>query len=47
MEGQEGNIYSRYNIFAICNDFRQRIEELNRLKDKMLKESSEKKKKKK
>lgn len=47
MEGQEAKINGRYNIFAICNDFRQRIAELNRLKDKMLKESSKKKKKKK
>lgn len=25
-----------YNIFAICQDFRQRIEQLNRLKEEML-----------
>ncbi|MDG2454969.1 MAG: hypothetical protein P8N47_04090 [Bacteroidia bacterium] len=26
----------KYNIFAICQDFRQRIEQLNRLKEEMM-----------
>ena len=29
-----------YNIFAICEDFRQRVEQLNRLKEKVLNETS-------
>lgn len=30
-----------YNIFAICQDFRQRIEQLNRLKEEMLKRAKD------
>lgn len=32
------NQYSQYrqDIFAVCEDFRQRLEKLNRLKDKIL-----------
>ena len=43
MEGQEikFNQYS-YNIFAICGEFRQRLEELHRLKEKVVKESADK-----
>lgn len=29
-----------YNIFAICQDFRQRIKELNRLKEEIANDSN-------
>jgi hypothetical protein len=45
MNNQEfvNNQYSQYSqyshdIFALCEDFRQRLEKLNRLKDKILKD---------
>jgi hypothetical protein len=31
-----------YNIFSICQDFRQRVEQLNRLKDQVLSEKEDK-----
>ena len=42
MNNQEfvNNQYNQYShdIFALCEDFRQRLEKLNRLKDKILKD---------
>ena len=32
-----------YNIFSICEDFRQRVEQLNRLKDQVLNDKESKK----
>jgi hypothetical protein len=29
-----------YNIFSVCEDFRQRLEQLNRLEEKCLKHTS-------
>ena len=36
MNNSETITTERYNIFAVCQDFRQRIEQLNRLKEEML-----------
>ncbi|MCH1472370.1 MAG: hypothetical protein L7V85_00485 [Bacteroidia bacterium] len=44
MNNQEfvNNQFSQYthDIFAICEDFRQRLEQLNRLKNKVKKDES-------
>ncbi|MDB4107368.1 hypothetical protein N9595_02770 [Bacteroidia bacterium] len=39
MEEQEVQFNKNlYNVFAICEDFRQRLEHLHRLKDKVVNE---------
>ncbi len=43
MESKEVKFNSHsYNIFSICEDFRQRLERLQRLKEKVLNEKREK-----
>jgi len=43
MNEQELHInLSKYNVFAICQDFRQRIVQLNRLKEKVINEIADK-----
>lgn len=43
MENQNVNTnYSKYNIFSLCWEFRQRLEKLQRLKEKVLNENQEK-----
>ena len=34
--------FNNYNIFSICEDFRQRLDQLQRLKEKVLNEKTEK-----
>jgi len=36
MNNSEAITIEKYNIFAVCQDFRQRIQQLNRLKEEML-----------
>ncbi len=39
MEEQEVHFNNNlYNVFAICEDFRQRLEQLHRLKEKVVEE---------
>mgnify|MGYP001072374136 CR=1 FL=1 len=43
MKDQELKInLSKYNVFAICQDFRQRMVQLNRLKEKVINELADK-----